>query len=219
MVDIAYLGFGGSRGRQLLDLPLSELDQLLDAPYLPFDGMNEFGLAVGMAAVPATAQPNRPELETIDSLMVIRLMLDHARNVEEALTIFNQYNLDWGSGPALHYLIADRTGRSILLEYWGGETRVFENEGSWQAATNFLQAAHSEDLSGYCHRYDAITEVLGRSEESFEPKDALQLLADVSQANTQWSIVYDLSDGEIRVVMGQVYENVLTARLEMVGED
>lgn len=219
MVDIAYLGFGGSRGRQLLDLPLSDLDRLLDAPYLPFDGMNEFGLAVGMAAVPATEQPNRPELETIDSLMVIRLMLDHARNVEEALTIFNQYNLDWGSGPALHYLIADRSGRSILLEYWGGETMVYENEGTWQAATNFLQSAYSEDLSGYCHRYDAITEVLGHAEESFSPEAGLQLLSDVSQSNTQWSIVYGLSDGEIRVVMGRVYEQVVTARLDMVGED
>ena len=219
MVDIAYLGFGGSRAHQLLDLPLSELDSLLSAPYLPFDGMNEYGLAVGMAAVPATEQPDRPELETIDSLMVIRLMLDHARNVDEALTIFNQYNLDWGSGPALHYLIADRTGRSLLLEYWGGETIVFEIQGSWQAATNFLQSAYPEDLSGNCHRYDAISEALRRSKESFTAKDALQLLADVSQPNTQWSVVYGLSDGTIRIVMGQVYEQVVTTNLDMASDD
>lgn len=219
MVDIAYLGYEGSRGRQLLDLPLSELDRLLDAPSLPFDGMNEFGLAVGMAAVPATQQPHHPELETIDSLMVIRLMLDHAQNVEEALAIFNQFNLDWGSGPPLHYLIADRTGKSILLEYWEGETMVYENQGSWQAATNFLQSAHPEDLAGNCHRYDTLTKTLGSSKENFTAEDALHLLSDVSQGNTQWSIVYGLSDGEIRVVMGQVYDHVLTARLEMAGED
>ena len=219
MVDIAYLGFGGSRGRQLLELPLSELDRLLDAPYLPFDGMNEYGLAVGMAAVPASGQPDRPELETIDSLMVIRLMLDHARNVDEALAIFNQYNLDWGSGPALHYLIADRTGRSILLEYWNGETMKFESQGPWQAATNFLQSGHPEDQSGYCHRYDAISEALGRSEEIFLTEDAMQLLADVSQTNTQWSVVYSLSDGNIRIVMGQVYEQVVTTRLDMANDD
>ena len=219
MVDIAYLGFGGSRGLQLLELPLSELDRLLDAPYLPFDGMNEYGLVVGMAAVPATEQPDRPELKTIDSLMVIRLMLDYARTVDEAVVIFNQYNLDWGSGPALHYLIADRTGRSILLEYWNGETFVFENQGLWQAATNFLQSAHPEEQSGYCHRYDAIAERLGRLEERFTPEDALQLLADVSQANTQWSVVYSLSDGNIRIVMGQVYEQVVTTRLDVANED
>lgn len=96
---------------------------------------------------------------------------------------------------------------------------VYENQGSWQAATNFLQSAHPEDLAGNCHRYDTLTKTLGSSKENFTAEDALHLLSEVSQGNTQWSIVYGLSDGEIRVVMGQVYDHVLTARLEMAGED
>src|SRR5512135_1360165 len=52
MVDIAYLGFQGDRSRNLTSLPLEDRRRLLDAPALPFDGMNEEGLAVGMAAVP-----------------------------------------------------------------------------------------------------------------------------------------------------------------------
>lgn len=219
MVDIAYLGFEGSRASQLLELPLAERDRLLDAPYLPFDGMNEYGLAVGMAAVPAGQQPDRPKFETIDSLMVIRLMLDHARNVDEALEIFSQYNLDWGSGPALHYLIADRTGRSILLEFWGGEIKVIENRGAWQAATNFLQSANPDDLAGRCHRYDIIASSLGNLEGGFTQDQALNLLAEVSQENTQWSIVYDLSDGEIRIVMGHRYDWTVFATLDLIKAD
>jgi penicillin V acylase-like amidase (Ntn superfamily) len=30
----------------------------LQAPYLPFDGMNEHGLAIGMAAVPESTMPH-----------------------------------------------------------------------------------------------------------------------------------------------------------------
>ena len=52
MVDIHYLGFGGDQAFNITDLPLAERVGLLEAPYIPFDGMNEAGLAVGMAAVP-----------------------------------------------------------------------------------------------------------------------------------------------------------------------
>jgi hypothetical protein len=51
MVDIEYLGFEGSRASKLTNLPLDERQALLDAPAWPFDGMNDQGLAIGMAAV------------------------------------------------------------------------------------------------------------------------------------------------------------------------
>jgi hypothetical protein len=53
MVDITYLGFEGQSVFHLADLSAEDLKGLLDAPRLPFDGMNEHGLAIGMAAVPA----------------------------------------------------------------------------------------------------------------------------------------------------------------------
>ena len=31
-----------------------------------------------------------------------------------------QYNLDWGSGPPLHYLLADRGGASAVVEFVRG---------------------------------------------------------------------------------------------------
>ena len=48
--------------------------------------------------------------------------------------------------------------------------------------------------------------------------DAMDLLADVSQANTQWSIVYGIDSGDIAVVMGREYENAHTFRLERAGD-
>ena len=219
MVDIDYLGFEEIQGRDLLDLPASDLTRLLDAPYLPFDGMNEFGLVVGMAAVPESNQPEIPDQETIDSLMVIRYVLDSARTVDEALEIFRDYHLDWGNGPALHYLVADRSGRSILIEFWRGELVVIENNSDWQAATNFLQSAHGQDASGVCDRYDLISDRLDTAQEYFSTDEAFLLLDSVSQTNTQWSVVYGMSDGAVRVVMGQAYNNQHTLWLEMKTEE
>ena len=60
MVDIEYLGFGGNRSKDLTSLTLGQRQELLIAPSLPFDGMNERGLAVAMAAVPARRDAPRP---------------------------------------------------------------------------------------------------------------------------------------------------------------
>lgn len=99
MVDIAYFGFGGAKAGTVTDLPLIERRALLDAPFLPFDGLNEHGLAIGMAAVqPGQMRPD-PNKETIGSLMVIRKMLDGASNVDEAVAIMQSHNVDMEGGP------------------------------------------------------------------------------------------------------------------------
>jgi hypothetical protein len=106
MVDIGYL-VDASQVDHLNELPLLERRPLLEAPYWPFDGMNEHGLVIGMAAVPPGNVPPDPAKETIDSLQIMRRVLDHARNVDEALGIMNAYNIDFDGGPPLHYLVAD----------------------------------------------------------------------------------------------------------------
>ncbi|MCK4489123.1 MAG: linear amide C-N hydrolase [Anaerolineales bacterium] len=214
MVDIAYLGYGEERAFGLVDLPLSELAALLDAPYLPFDGMNEAGLAVGMAAVSPGGMEDDPEKETIDSLMVIREILDQAATVDEAVDILESCNIDWGNGPPLHYLIAEKSGRSVLVEFSRGEMAVMPNRDPWQLATNFLVSESDTSPQGSCWRYDLVFERLKEANGQLNPRQALNLLGEVAQESTQWSVVYGISSREVRVVMGRQYDNVHT--LDMV---
>ena len=109
LVDIAYFGFDDGT-IDLAALPLAERRALLDAPGWPFDGMNEAGVAVGMAAVPTADERSDRDKPAIGSLGVMREVLDHAGSVDEAVAIFSSYNIDWEGGPPLHYLVADRTG-------------------------------------------------------------------------------------------------------------
>jgi len=218
MVDIEYLGFEGDRSRNLKDLSLEERRPLLDAPFLPFDGMNEKGLAVGMAAVPAENMPHDPNKQTIDHLEVIREILDHAGTVEEAIDIFGSYNIDMGNVP-LHYLIASALGDSVLVEFHDGELVVFRNESSWQSATNFLLAATNGHPQGQCWRYDRISEHLEEFKGQISSQDAFGLLANVSQDNTQWTIVYNMITGELGILMGRDYSgNPLNFHVEPSGE-
>jgi hypothetical protein len=214
MVDLAYLGFG-DKVKLLDELPLDQRQALLNTPGLPFDGMNERGLVVGMAAVPdGNVQPD-PGKETLDSLQVIRKMLDQAGTVEEAVTILQQYNIEWGGGPPLHYLIADRSGQSALVEFYQGKIQVIPTDKPWHLATNFLVSSVGDHTAVQCPRYDTIDQRLSTSAGRLDTAEAMQLLRDVSQPNTQWSIVYDLSTGEVTVTMGREYSRTHTFQFEL----
>jgi hypothetical protein len=206
MVDIAYLGFAGDSARTLLDLPLLERQALLDAPYLPFDGMNAYGLAVAMAAVPPGQMRPDPRKATIGSLGVIRKILDHARTVDEAVEMLKRYNIDMTGGPPLHYLIADPSGHAALVEFYQGEMIVLANEKPWQVATNFLRSSVKGSAAGQCWRYDTVSQRLTDAEGRVTMQEAGDLLATVSQPGTQWSIVYGMSTGDVTVTMGKQYD-------------
>lgn len=211
MVDLEYL-VGDENARRLVDLDLTELEPLLEAPQWPFDGMNEHGLVIGMAAVVDSRLPYDPEKPTIGSLEIMRQILDHAKSVSEAIEIIEQYNLDMLGGPWLHYLIADANGDAVLVEFYDGEMRLHPNEGNWKHATNFLQTTHQNDLLGVCPRYDKIERQMSSVEGKLDTDQALSLLEQVSQAGgdsgTQWSVVYDQVHREVLVVMGRDFEQV-----------
>jgi hypothetical protein len=206
MVDISYLGFG------MDDTLWLDLDLLLKTPYLPFDGMNECGIAIGVMLVPHAEGGSDPSKATIGDLEVVRLVLDYAGSVEEAVSLLRQYNVRFDT--PLHYLISDRSGSSAVVEFVGGEVNVIWGEEEWQVSTNFLFSECT--LSGAtsdCWRYNAAYEVLDRANGDISQGEAMKLLEDVSwhsgtDISTQWSVVYNLTTGDIDVAMGRRFEQV-----------
>jgi hypothetical protein len=142
-----------------------------------------------------------------------RSCLDRAADVGEAVAMFGSYNVDMGNGPPIHYLVADRSGRAALIEFYRGDMVVIDNESPWHQATNFLRASVGDSVEGRCWRYDEIAQRLAETGGRLTARDAVDLLADVSQDITQWSIVYGISTGDINVAMGREYDDVHTLRL------
>ncbi len=203
MVDISYLGYDMS------DDPMENSGNLDDAPLLPFDGMNEHGLAVGMMAVDQADPPAGQGRTPVNSLMVIRLVLDYAKTVDEAIAIFQQVTIDFSEGPPLHYLIADATGKSAVIELVQGRESLLFNEDPWQVSTNFVITGKTADQAiASCWRYKTAWQALEASEGRISESEALQLLSDVSQSSTIWSVVYNSSTKGISVSMGRDYDRV-----------
>ena len=205
MVDLHYLGYGEGRD------PLIEPDDLLRAPFLPFDGMNEKGLAVGMMAVPHAEGGNDPDKITLDSLELIRLMLDYAGDVPEALDLIGGYNVDFGSVP-VHYLIADAEGNAALVEYLDGMLVVEKTDQAWQVATNFVVAeAQLEEADAPCPRYSSLYTQLKNTNGVIDGEEGMRLLSGVAQAGeyaTRWSWVFDLTRRKAKLVFGKDYAQI-----------
>jgi choloylglycine hydrolase len=214
MVDISYLGYSKN------DDPKKNPGGLFRSPLLPFDGMNEQGLAVGMMALPAAEAPDDPKKQTVSSLLIIRLMLDYTKNVDEAVAILKNFNIDFQGGPPLHYFITDRSGRSVVVEFVSRKISVIRNTHPWQVATNFIITGLSpEDSRASCWRYKKVWETLENQVVMPSPLNALSLLKDVSQGNTIWSVVYDTSSLDFLVVMGKKYDLVHEFNLKQAVSD
>jgi hypothetical protein len=208
-VDVKYLGITRDA------LTDQDRQRLLGAPYLPFDGMNEYGLVVGMMAVDAEP-PRDPGKVTIGSLEAIRLMLDYAKTVDEAVSLIGQYNIDFTSGPGLHYLVSDRGGHSALIEFTGGKMIVLRSETPWQVSTNFIITGKSADEArSSCTRYAAASRRLEETRGRLTMDEALGLLRDVSQPSTLWSVVYNMHSGETKFTVRRDYEQKYTFQMKM----
>lgn len=215
MVDISYLGFE----RQDEKFRTVEgREALLSAPMLPFDGMNEHGLTVGMAAVGDTEIPNDPSRPNVGSLQIIRLMLDRAKTTEEAIALFNEFNVLKSGGPNIHYLIADVNENSAVIELKDGKTNIIRGPGNWQSATNFYLTGQPKPLQ-QCRRFAQINRVMSDQKGSLSMDQTFGLLKNVSQRNTQWSVVYDMANRSAVVTTDRNFNQRTKFRINTVKQN
>jgi hypothetical protein len=213
MIDLRYIGFAAST--DLLALSWPQRLALLAAPLVVMDGMNERGLTVAVAQVPDRAHPREPGKATVNGPTARRLILDRAGSVEEAIGVLEQYNVSDPDGAG-HLLIADPSGKAVVVEYLEGQTKVLPGAGSWQAITNFYLAGENPPGEDWGQqRYAAVVEQLARAQGVLSVHQALEILAAVQQEHTRWSVVYDMSTGEVSVAMDRHYDVVRQFHLAM----
>lgn len=167
---------------------------MLGATFVPLDGINEQGFCGAILAIAHGGQTNqdtgKPGLTTTAAL---RLLLDRAATVEEALDLLEQYDMHASADMDYHFAFADATGRSVVVEYVENELHVLE----LPLATNhflmpgpFYGIGRAEgDL-----RYDRLVEYLAMGDGVLSLEqlgDALRSVSQNQQVRTQWSIIYE----------------------------
>lgn len=198
MVDLEYMGFNRSN----LPDEANDRSALLRSPWMPFDGMNERGVAIGMMAIPHADPPYDPQKNTLDEIEVIRLILDYATDVSHAIELMSAYNIQM-LDPPIHYLIADALGRSAIIEFVNGEMNVMTNSRPYQVSTNFIITGSGAPSVATCWRYNTVYSALRESNGCANSTQGLALLEDASVSGTIWSMIYNMSSLEIVMVAGR----------------
>ncbi len=225
-VDLQFLGIE----------PNNDVEGLMDritclaAPFAPLDGMNDAGVSCGIymsyqgsdEVVPTNIDTDKPD---ITSTTMLRLILDYADSVEEAVELVSQYDLHDSASTSYHYMVADASGKSAILE-WVNGTDATDNDGSkrelkviyndddahigameaeadYQWITNFiLQPGYYADdyEKAGLDRYNKIGEVLKENNAVFaDEKDAMGLLRTVGRRD------WDNDDGNGCTVHSVIY--------------
>jgi hypothetical protein len=218
-VSISNLAFAGY-GSDYLPEPFTFSSFLtLAAPYLPFDGMNEKGVAMALLAVPHAEPLVSQEMVMLNTTTMIRLVLDRSKSVEEALALIKEYTLYFSGGVECHYLVSDASGDSAIVEFLDNDIKITKIEGNYQAVTNFIVFGGRNEGEGGSEfeRYDTIVSRLNAADGVITETEAMSLLADVKiPGRTQWSAVYNLATGTVQICMGGKFDKVCSYTPEIL---
>lgn len=209
-VDLQFLGMDVDRDVEGLMNKVT----CLAAPYAPLDGVNDAGVSCGIfmsyqgdeTIVPTDLNTDKPD---ITSTTLLRLILDYADNVEEAVEIASTYDLHDSAATSYHYMVADATGASVILEWVNGtdatdldgsarqlvvtynddDAHIGQAEGQsdYQWITNFIiQPDYYDDPADQkgLDRYQKLYEQLSQTEGIVADEEAaMEILASVGRRN------------------------------------
>jgi penicillin V acylase-like amidase (Ntn superfamily) len=176
----------------------------------PFGGMNEEGLVIEELAGPAS-YPSGGERPAANELQWIQYQLDSQRTVKDVLKSEARLRISRLLFD-LHFLVADRSGRTAVVEFAGGRmvsfsgndlpVRVLTNDG-YEESLGYLKMHRGFGGERAVSKGPGSEERFVRAATLLEDYEwplqgvlsdhAFAVLKSVEQADTQWSIVYNIT--------------------------
>lgn len=214
-IDLQFIGIDNETGISgFMDKVLC-----LAAPYIPLDGINDAGVSCGIymsyqgdETVATNQQTDKPD---ITSTTMLRLILDYADSVDEAIELVSKYDLHDSAGTSYHYMVADAEGNSAILEWVNGTDKT-DNDGSarvlkvirntdetdigseaYQCITNYIVSPNyygvGDSMPG-SDRYEHLKNRLSETDGIIENEEhAMALLGEVGRRN--WLVDGDNTNG------------------------
>ena len=135
-VDLSFINISTDRN---VDNLISKA-YCLAAPYAPLDGINDAGVSCGIymtyqgdgKTVIATDQ--NTELPDISPTALIRMILDYADSIDDAVKFAQSYDMHDSAGTSFHIMVADKSGRSAIFE-WVNASNGLDGDGSLRKLT------------------------------------------------------------------------------------
>ena len=188
--------------------PVAGMDGItaLASIYIPLDGMNEMGLCVsdlveidGSTEVPDTEKPD------LTIVAAIRMLLDYAKDTEEAIHLLAQYDVFPSVNSAHHLALSDKAGNNVVVEWQDGKMTVTKTD----IVTNHSLAVQRETPSTQesIRRFAVLADNSGFTTHA----EGLQALKYASyEGYTLWSVIYDKEQLSSTIYFDRDWDNPLT---------
>lgn len=205
----------------------TDLSLMMGLPYAALDGINEDGFAIGVLALNEKQTCQETGKSRISTTVAIRMLLDRASTVKEAVKMLKEYDMDMrGNGRSnYHFFMADATGDYAIVEYTipNGDSiprvmEVYTGNDTLRCVTNFYVSptmAGTTDGWGSEHgkvRYETMRNTLSEKNYTLNNNEAMDLLEAVSQppteeltSQTQWSSLYNLTEKTLKLAILREY--------------
>ena len=167
---------------------------ILAAHYAPLDGINEKGLCISVNMLPdgeiLNQNTDKPDLQITTA---VRLILNRAATVEEAVELLKQYDLHRSYNSETHFMIADAAGKCVCVEYIKNEMIVIDAKimTNCYLAEGELFGKGKEEAQ---KRFDTIVASTA-SKETFTTDEVRDVMASARRSTvltdhiTQWTII------------------------------
>lgn len=198
---------------------LPDSARTLAAYYAPLDGMNEKGLCVAVLYIEdRTNIDQQTDLPDITTTTAVRLLLNKAATVGEAVALLGQYDFHASMGMIVHLAVADAQGNMAAIEYVDHEMIVTESP----VITNFYLAEGNKHGIGseQSHiRFDTLTHTLAEH-ESMTAEAVRDALDSVSKHHfndgetSEWSMVCDQTNKTVTYYHREDYTRGWTIKLD-----
>jgi len=180
---------------------------------MPYGGMNEKGLVVEMLWLEDTKFNINDDKSYVNELEWIQYQLDNFQSIDEVIKAINDLKI-YPIKAKIHYILADKSGKSIIVEYLEGKPFIYEKDANvCQAITN-KTVTHSDkyinNLKGIpkrntseTYRYHQLEKKIKglKMPNDISEKTAFQMLDHVAipkgNFKTVWSIVYNIENRSI----------------------
>ncbi len=158
-------------------------------------GINDQGLFFDSFSVPGCNWVSSADKEEYPGFRLENI-LEVCVTVEDAIAFCHRYNLQYFENN--HLFLADRTGKSAVVEWGDGDIEVIWKQGDTQVVTNFF-LLYPERGWHPCWRYDTASTMLsnttGISWDLF--RSILDAVHVEGNAISQYSNIYELHNGNL----------------------
>ncbi len=217
----------------------------LAAPYYPIDGMNDKGVSASIHYMEETSigfNTYDTSKKNVTETVMLRIILDYATNLDDAINIINSYDIFAGSSVPFSFFIRDKTGDSVIvsLQENGLVTYYNNNKNNSEASINVYQKETNEInnnfqyISNFCLTgnysvtssldldvYSNIETTINPNDNTiglFEVSDSVKLLEECNNVVNKdydhvYSTIYNLDTKTITYYFHSNFEKTYTYKL------